>query len=66
MQFNDFNEYVDSTNMYSDGSRGIIINMIASGNTLTFNILQNFEDSKYVDGFVKKLEKEILIMKELM
>ena len=57
MQFNDFNEYVDSTNMYSDGSRGIIINMIASGNTLTFNILQNFEDNKYVDSFVKKLEK---------
>lgn len=57
LQFNDFNEYVDSTNMYSDGSRGIIINMIASGNTLTFNILQNFEDNKYVDSFVKKLEK---------
>ena len=57
MQFNDFNEYVDSTNMYSDGSRGIIINMIASGNTLTFNILQNFKDNKYVDSFVKKLEK---------
>lgn len=57
MQFNDFNQYVDSTHFYSDGSRGIIINMVASGVKLSFNILQNFEDSKYVDCFTKILSE---------
>ena len=57
MQFNDFDKYVESTNMYSDGSRGIIINMIASGGKISFNILQNFEDTKYVDSFTKRLTK---------
>lgn len=57
MQFNDFDQYVDSTRLYSEGSRGIIINIVASGDYFTFEILQNFENQKYVNQFIDQLNK---------
>ena len=56
MRFNDFDKYVDSCHLYSEGSRGIIINMISAGGNFTFNILQNFDNNKYIDTFEKMLK----------
>lgn len=57
MNFNDFDEYIDSVCFYSDGSRGIIINIVAAGGKLSFNVLQNFETKKYVESFCELLKE---------
>lgn len=57
MQFNDFNEYINYTSFYSQKNRGIIINMVASADNISFTIMQNFETQKYVDKFIENLKQ---------
>ncbi|MCI1634684.1 hypothetical protein [Bifidobacterium sp.] len=55
MQYNDFAKYVESVHMYSGGIKGLTLNMIAAGKTITFDILQGFEGDQYALSFAKEL-----------
>lgn len=55
MQFNDFGKYVEAVHLYSDGIKGLTVNMVAAGDTISFNILQGFKTDSYVKAFLGKL-----------
>lgn len=55
MQFNDFGKYVESVHLYSNGIKGLTVNMVAAGDTISFNMLQGFETDYYAKAFLAKL-----------
>ena len=55
MQFNDFGKYVEAVHLYSNGIKGLTVNMVAAGDTISFNILQGFEADSYAKAFLSKL-----------
>ena len=59
-QLGEWDKYVDSIHLYSSSARGLILNMIATGNVFTIDFLQSFESDKLVKEFIKVLgENEI-------
>ncbi|MFT8592202.1 MAG: hypothetical protein ABF747_01125 [Bifidobacterium sp.] len=58
MRFNDFGRFVKSVHMYSGGIKGLTINMVAAGDSMTFDVLQGFEGERYVQGFVRELQEQ--------
>lgn len=55
MNFNDFGKYVESVHLYSDGIKGLTVNMVAAGDAISFDVLQGFESTSYVKAFLAKL-----------
>lgn len=57
MNIGECTRFVESMHLYSSGSRGLIFNMIASGDTIAIDILQSFDTDKYVKAFLAELDK---------
>lgn len=50
-------KYIDSMNLYSSGSSGIVINMMAASKNITIDFLQSFETDKYINALIKIMEE---------
>jgi hypothetical protein len=57
MDFGECGGYVRNVSLYSSGYRGVRVNMIASGDSMTVNILTNFSDDSIVRAFLDELAK---------
>lgn len=57
MNFNDFGTYVDSVHLYSGKIKGLSVNMVAAGETVSFDILQGFSSDVYVKSFIAELAR---------
>lgn len=55
LQFNDYDKYVESAHLFSDGIRGLTVNMVSAGGKLSFDVLQGFSDKRYIQAFEKML-----------
>ncbi len=49
MRLNDYAEYVESAHFYSDTICGLTINMLSASGKFSFEVLQGFHETKYVD-----------------
>lgn len=50
-------KYVDSMNLYSSGSTGIIVNMMATSKYITINFLQSFKTDKYICALIETMKE---------
>ncbi len=57
MNFNDFENYIDSVHLYSGQIKGLSVNMVAAGNKIAFDFLQGFESNIYVEAFIAELAR---------
>lgn len=49
--------FIDSMHLYSGGNNGLIVNMMAVGDTIAIDLLQSFESMEYKDNFQLLLEE---------
>ena len=52
----DCEKYIDSMHMYSSGTTGLVVNMLAVGEYITVDFLQSFETNIYITAFIQVLE----------
>lgn len=57
MNFNDFETCVDSVHLYSGKIKGLSVNMVAAGDTISFDILQGFSGDAYAKSFTAELAR---------
>jgi hypothetical protein len=57
MQFGDSGKYVQSVGLYSSGYKGLRVNMIASDQIITVNMLSSFPEEAIVAAFVSELDE---------
>ncbi len=50
--------FIDSMHLYSGNNKGLIVNMMAVGTSITVDFLQSFENQCYAREFARLLEKE--------
>ena len=50
----DAEQYIESIHPYRSGSKGVCIQMMSVGNSITVDFIQSFASSMYVDAFSKQ------------
>lgn len=55
LRLNDYARYVESAHFFSDMICGLTVNMIAAAGKLSFEVLQGFQETKYVESIAKAL-----------
>ncbi|WP_321386404.1 hypothetical protein [uncultured Enterococcus sp.] len=56
MNFNDFGKHVNSAHLYSGEIKGLTVNMVAAGDTISFDFIHGFENNEYTKGFLENLD----------
>lgn len=56
-ELGEWGKYVDSIHLYSSGTKGLILNMIAAGEYFTVDFLQSFESNAIFEQFIKTLKE---------
>ena len=57
----DAEKYMESMHSYTSGTKGVTLQMMSVGETLSVDFLQNFPDKTYVDAFLVEAKKLGLI-----
>lgn len=57
IELGEYDQYVDSIHLYSSGTRGLILNMVATKHTFTIDLLQSFKSDTIKEAFVKNLKE---------
>lgn len=53
----DAEKYIDSIHIYSSGIKGLHLQMMSVGETLTVDILQSFPEGEYVEAFIAEAKR---------
>lgn len=52
----EYNKYIEEYHLYSSGTKGITLNMVASEKYITVDLLQSFNDDAYIIKFIEELD----------
>lgn len=60
LRLNDFARHVHSAHLYSSGIKGLTLNMVASGQVISFDVLQGFDTDAYANAFIAQLDERAI------